>query len=160
MEPPSPHSIRILDRIESGLPHRRIVEAVSLALSGEGARDVEVLLTNDEEIQSLNRGSRGVDEPTDVLTFPAPRFPGAPLGEIVVSIELAARQAKLRGFSLLDEVCYLAIHGALHLRGLDDETDDERQTMFAEMHRLGLALGLPEETQWTSVALHTEAAKR
>lgn len=160
MEPPSPHAIRILDPIESGLPHRRIVEAASLALLGEEPGDVEILLTNDDEIQSLNRTSRGIDEPTDVLTFPAPRFPGAPLGELVISVEFAGRQADIRGFSLVDEVCYLTIHGALHLRGMDDVTDADRRAMFAEMHRLGIELGLPEEAQWTSVALEPEAAKR
>lgn len=160
MEPPSPHAIRILDRIESGLPHRRIVESVSIALRGERAGGVEILLTGDDEVRSLNRSSRGIDEPTDVLTFPAPMFPGAPLGEIVISIEFAGRQARIRGLSLVDEVCYLAIHGALHLRGMDDETKADRTAMFAEMHRLGLELGLPEEAQWTSVALDPEAAKR
>jgi len=120
-------------------------------------RPVEIVLCDDATIQELNRERRGVDEPTDVLTFPAPDFPGAPLGEIAISVPYAERQARLRGIKTEDELCYLAIHGALHLLGMTDEEDTERLKMQAEMARWGKSLGLPEEPEWTSV-LHSEGA--
>ena len=112
---------------------------------------------DDTEIQRLNRELRGLDEATDVLTFPAPEFPGAPLGEIAISVEYAAQQAAVRNISLEDELAYLGIHGALHLLGFDDEEEEPRRRMHAEMHRLGLELGLPEQPEWNSV-LHEVAS--
>jgi len=120
-------------------------------------RSVELLLTDDRQIQELNRSNRGIDEPTDVLTFPAPDFAGAPWGEIAISVDYAERQSRARGISLSDELCYLALHGALHLIGFDDINARDRERMFAEMHRLGVELGLPEQPEWTSV-LHEVTA--
>ncbi|HCE01423.1 MAG TPA: rRNA maturation RNase YbeY [Armatimonadetes bacterium] len=115
---------------------------------------VSVLWTDDEGIRELNARFRGLDEPTDVLTFPGPDFPGAPLGDVAISLETARRQAAVRGIPPEVETAYLAIHAALHLAGLRDETDEERKEMQAEMARLAALFGLPVDPEWTS--LHGE----
>lgn len=123
----------------------------TLRLHDVAEGDVSVLLSDDAEVQTLNRTYRGIDETTDVLSFPAAPMPHAPLGDVAISIPYAERQAAERGVPLDVEVAYLAIHGTLHLLGMDDEADDEREAMMAAMHRAGLEAGLPEERGWTSV---------
>ena len=88
----------------------------ALAEHGLSGR-VSVLWTDDEGIRELNARFRGRDEPTDVLTFPGPDFPGAPLGDVAISLETARRQAAARGIPPETETAYLAIHAALHLAG-------------------------------------------
>lgn len=129
----------------------------TLRLHGVSDGDVSVLLSDDAEVQALNRTYRGVDAPTDVLSFPSAPMPHAPLGDVAISVPFAERQAAERGVPLDVEVAYLAIHGTLHLLGMDDEADHERDAMMAAMHRAGLEAGLPEERGWTSV-LHGGAA--
>lgn len=150
MEPPSRPRIDLLNFTGR---RRRLcrIRAVASAVLGGQARSVEIILSDDEAVRELNRERRGVDEPTDVLTFPAPDFPNAPLGEIIISVPYAERQAALRGIKTEDELCYLALHGALHLLGLEDETDEGRKSMQAEMARWGERLGLPEQTEWSSL---------
>jgi probable rRNA maturation factor len=86
-----------------------------------------VMLTDDEGIRAYNRRFRGVDEPTDVLSFPAeagdPSSSGHYLGDLVVSAERAAAQAAELGHDLAAEVEVLVLHGILHLLGHDHETD-------------------------------------
>ena len=76
----------------------------------------------DPEIHDLNRRYRGKDRPTDVLSFPlADALQPSLLGEVVISVETAARQAQRRGRSLPEELQTLLIHGVLHLLGYDHE---------------------------------------
>ena len=98
-----------------------------------GAVALTIRLTDDAELQRLNAEYRGVDAPTDVLSFAAregPAFPGeaeAPeeLGDIAISLESAARQASGHGWSLEEEVAHLVVHALLHLCGHDHEADPE-----------------------------------
>lgn len=108
-----------------------------LELLGEVEAELSILLVGDAEIHELNRQWRGVDRPTDVLSFPQ-RDPGTErvpradvLGDVVISVETAARQAAEHSCTLLDEVTRLLIHGALHLVGYDHETDAEEAEMEA-----------------------------
>lgn len=115
-----------------------IQESIERVLSSEGSRDVEVsvLLTDDARIQELNETYRNQTNPTDVLSFSqvedrldapdiaAAANPCALLGDIVISVDTAARQASQRGVSLEEELAELAAHGALHLLGYEDETDE------------------------------------
>jgi probable rRNA maturation factor len=72
----------------------------------------------------LNREFRGKDKATDVLSFPAsPELAGVHAGDLAVSVETAARQARDQGHSLRDEVRVLLLHGLLHLAGMDHEAD-------------------------------------
>jgi rRNA maturation RNase YbeY len=143
----------------SQLSHAARTALARHGLSGEAS----ILLTDDASIRDLNRQFRKVDEPTDVLTFPSD-LPGglgdnAPpyLGDIAISVEYAERQARARKVSLSQELGYLAIHGALHLAGLDDDTEEDRLRLVAEMNEVAVSAGLKPDTEWWSL-LHGEAA--
>ncbi len=85
---------------------------------------VGVRFAGDRTVRRLNRDFRGKDKATDVLSFPGEETPeGRHLGDIVVSIPTAARQAKERGAALEEEVKLLLLHGVLHCLGHDHETD-------------------------------------
>ncbi len=101
-----------------------------------GQAEVSVLLTDDETVHRLNRSYRGHDKPTDVLSFSL-REQGAgepqyvklgleteALGDIVISVDTAEQQARAVGVSLEHEVTHLALHGALHLLGYTDDTEE------------------------------------
>ncbi len=126
------------------------------ALEREGARgatEVSVSFVDDRTIQALNRDYRGLDEPTDVLSFsqlegesdePAVQGEtgGKTLGDIVISLETAARQAEEYGHSLGREIGFLAVHGLLHLLGFDHENEAEDENMQARTEGILSDFGL------------------
>ncbi|KAH6783156.1 haloacid dehalogenase-like hydrolase family protein [Perilla frutescens var. hirtella] len=93
--------------------------------------ELSVLLCNDEFIRKLNKDWRGEDHATDVLSMsqhiPELKLPILMLGDIVISVETAARQAEERGHTLIDEIRILVVHGLLHLLGFDHELSDEAE---------------------------------
>jgi probable rRNA maturation factor len=89
-----------------------------LASMGRQLGDVSILLCGDERIAELNRRYRGIDRPTDVLSFPRGEK-GALSGDIAISLETLARNAAAYGVSRDEELKRLAIHGLLHLAGMD-----------------------------------------
>lgn len=96
----------------------------------------------DRRIRTLNRRYRRQDRATDVLAFPAPASgPGGLLGDIVISLPYAARQARRRGEPLAAELDRLLLHGYLHLLGYDHETDDGEMESLEDRlrRRLGIA---------------------
>lgn len=137
--------------------HLRLLEAVlQAAAEAEGLSDAEVCvtLTDDDRIHELNRTWRGIDRPTDVLSFPL-REPGEgetavheapegpePLGDIVISVPRAAEQAAQYGHSFERELAFLAVHGFLHLLGYDHQTPDEEREMFARQEAILEQFGL------------------
>lgn len=158
MEPPSTRHITVINQSGRRIPRSAIRRVVALALFHQGLPDAEVcvLLAEDSEVRRLNFRFRQIDQSTDVLTFPADTsLPGAPLGDIAIAVEYAERQAKARKVSLSQELCYLAIHGALHLAGFDDEEETDRIKMVEEMNRVATAAGLKADTEWCSL-LHAE----
>jgi probable rRNA maturation factor len=96
--------------------------------------EISVLITNDEEIQALNSQYRQKDYATDVLSFPMCEYPlddGGMLGDIVISIDTAKKQAEENEIALNREFAFLYIHGLLHLLGYDHETSQEdEEEMF------------------------------
>jgi probable rRNA maturation factor len=109
-------------------------------------REFHCLLTNDAELQSLNREFRRKNYPTDVLSFPG----AAPyLGDIAISLQRARSQAKEFGISLEDEIRILMLHGVLHLTGLDHETDTGQMARAEQRWRkkLDLATSLTERAK-------------
>jgi probable rRNA maturation factor len=123
----------------------RVVEAV-LAGLGRPGDDVSVLLVADSRMRELNRDWRGKDAPTDVLSFSQVEgepLAGAPalLGDVVVSVDTLARQARDGGWTDAEELARLLLHGVLHLLGHDHEREDEALAMRAEEQRLVHALG-------------------
>jgi probable rRNA maturation factor len=109
---------------------------------------VTIVITTDRRIRRLNRTWRGIDKATDVLSFPAGDDPGPArhLGDLVISRETAARQARNEGHSLGTEVRVLALHGLLHLLGYDHERDSGRMARIERRLRRqgGLPAGLIE----------------
>src|SRR5690349_2201999 len=93
-----------------------------------------IAFVSDKAIRQLNRQFRGVDKATDVLSFPADEKDESNLGDIAISVETAAVQAKENGLTFEGEVAQLILHGLLHLSGYDHETDN------GEMNRLELRL--------------------
>ncbi len=92
--------------------------------------EISIILTDDETIRKLNKEWRGKDKPTDVLSFPMdmekpPGYRYHLLGDVIISIPYAKRQAKEIGYSPREEVLRLLIHGILHLLGYDHETSEE-----------------------------------
>ncbi|MCA9972526.1 MAG: rRNA maturation RNase YbeY [Anaerolineales bacterium] len=103
------------------------------------------LLTDDAQVQQLNREFRGVDGPTDVLSFPAGEpMPGMDtyLGDIAVSVPYAERQAAAAGHRMAEELQLLAIHGVLHLLGHDHDTPEAKAAMWAAQTAVLTNLGL------------------
>jgi len=122
---------------------RRIADAMLLELE-LGHAELSVLLSNDREIHALNLEHRNKDKPTDVLSFPLDEGGGADgtvsgtriLGDVVISLDTAARQARGRKRELLAEVRFLLAHGLLHLLGYDHGNPREKREMDAMTRRL------------------------
>jgi probable rRNA maturation factor len=98
---------------------RRVLGRAARALRVSG--EVALVLAGDRTLHRLNRDYRGKDEPTDVLSFPGAE---AGLGDIVISVPTAERNARRLGRTLPQEIDVLALHGFLHVLGYDHETDD------------------------------------
>ena len=133
-------------------------KAIKTALEYEKfGRDAEVsvsFVTNDE-IHELNRDYRGVDRPTDVLSFPMldgeadegdidVGAGAVVLGDIIISAEKAVEQAAAYGHSVERELAFLAVHSTLHLLGYDHErSEEEEKDMFDRQEKILIAAGIP-----------------
>ena len=126
-----------------------ITKCITAVLSEENVKipcEINVLIADDQTIHSINNSTRGIDRPTDVLSFPMftleagkqpenwdeytdPDTGLCPLGDMVISLERAIAQAKEYGHSVRREVGYLTIHSMLHLLGYDhlDEGEEKRR---------------------------------
>ena len=121
------------------MDRKRLTKAAKKSLQVEQfgkSAEISIVLTDDEHIQELNREYREADRPTDVLAFSQLEGEGAEvpgervaLGDVVVSVDTAERQAADQGHALEDELDLLIIHGVLHLLGHDDETDADAADM-------------------------------
>lgn len=129
---------------------RRAVLTVG-ELYGVMDAEVSVTLTDDAHIHVLNRDYRGVDRPTDVLSFALteseePAIIDAPcsvlLGDLVISLERAAAQAEEYGHSFLRELSFLTVHGMLHLLGYDHIEEKDRLEMEEEQRHVMDVLGI------------------
>ena len=99
---------------------------------GKSESSATIAFVSDKHIRELNRQFRGIDKATDVLSFPAEEELN--LGDVAVSVETAATQARDNGVTLDHEIAQLILHGLLHLSGYDHETDN------GQMNRLELKL--------------------
>lgn len=113
--------------------------------------EVAVMLADDATIRTLNKDFRGLDKPTNVLSFPAPEIGGsdkddAPraLGDIAIAYETLRREADEEAKPFLHHLSHLAVHGFLHLIGYDHETDDEAEEMEALEVEILAQLGIPD----------------
>lgn len=142
---------------ESGLPDSEVtqyktwlktwLQSLNPQLSPINAYEVSLRLTDDADIQQLNTDYRQQDKPTDVLSFAAleTEMPGAEclyqeqplyLGDIIVSVETAHRQAMTAGHSLTQEIAWLTAHGLLHLLGWDHPDDESLGRMLEKQTQL------------------------
>jgi probable rRNA maturation factor len=139
------------------VPAERLLRVVAATLRHEGASQGEVTLViaPDDLLQQLNRDYRGIDEPTDVLSFAAQEeaegqdvFISAPeaqnyLGDVVISFPTAERQAAAVGHSVADELSLLTVHGVLHLLGYDHASPEEETDMWARQAQILSSLSVP-----------------
>ena len=141
-------------------------QAVSRAAAatdiGEPAAEVAVLLCDDATIAALNAQWRGREEPTNVLSFPAPASdlsasdgsashpsasdPSVPvhLGDIAIACETVVREAREHGRTVSQHLAHLAVHGFLHLLGYDHQTDQEAEHMEALEREVLATLGISD----------------
>lgn len=108
--------------------------------------DLTIVLTDDEQLQDLNRDYRDVDVPTDVLSFPAseadPETGRRYLGDILISVQRAEEQAAAASHPLEAELQLLVVHGVLHLLGHDHAEEEEKSRMWAAQSEVLASLGL------------------
>jgi probable rRNA maturation factor len=126
---------------------RAIEMAAGLSNHQTGGAELSVVLTDDASIRAINAQWRHKDEPTNVLSFPAPpAMPGAPrlLGDIVIAHETTAREAKAEGKPFSDHLGHLAVHGFLHLLGYDHESDTDAEVMERLEREILAKLGVPD----------------
>lgn len=121
-----------------GVTSRKLIRAAELASEKEVINSISVAIVDDATIASLHERYLDDPSPTDVLTFDLRDQYSEPEleGEIVVSAETARRCARKLGLADSDEILRYVIHGVLHLRGLDDQTAEERKIMRAEEDRI------------------------
>jgi len=114
--------------------------------------ELAVLVTNNREIQSLNRDFRKKDKPTDVISFPSEASGVA--GDIAISADIAKRNGLELGHDVLTELKVLILHGILHLAGFDHETDGGEMSRkeIRLRKQLGLPSGLIERTNGSKPA--------
>jgi probable rRNA maturation factor len=111
-----------------------IASAIAAANQAAGPAQgaVTVVVDDDARIRELNKLWRGLDKPTNVLSFPSPDTQPGPertLGDIAISYETAAREAAAEDKSFADHMAHLSVHGFLHLLGYDHESDDDAEEM-------------------------------
>jgi probable rRNA maturation factor len=99
---------------------RRVTEHLKIG-------EIELILTTNDEMHEINLTTRGIDKPTDVLSFPYALMPNAPIGSIVISLGYLKEYAELYNHTIEDEFALLFIHGALHILGYDHEIDNGEQ---------------------------------
>lgn len=130
--------IYLTDEVKSDFSEdfiKRISERVLDKLQIDKNLKVSVFVTNDCEIQSINKDYRNIDKPTDVLSFPQfdkieDIMDGALLGDIVISIDTLKKQANENEIDVKREAAFLIIHGFLHLLGYDHIDEGEEEVMY------------------------------
>lgn len=131
---------------------RAIATAAEVADADTGGAELAVMLTDDAGIRTLNSNWRGIDKPTNVLSFPAlqPTGPGglddAPrmLGDIAIAYETTRKEADDEQKPFDHHLSHLAVHGFLHLIGYDHDTDDDAEVMESLEREILAQLGIPD----------------
>jgi probable rRNA maturation factor len=131
---------------------RAINAAAEIADAGVGDAELAVMLTDDSGIRTLNSNWRGIDKPTNVLSFPAlqPTGAGAPddaprmLGDIAIAFETTRKEADDEQKPFDHHLSHLAVHGFLHLIGYDHEKDDDAEAMESLEQEILAQLCIPD----------------
>ncbi len=109
---------------ENETPYKIDKEFLNTIAKEISNKEIEFILTSNSEIQEINLTTRGIDKPTDVLSFPYDEMPNTPLGSIVISVDFVKEKSEQYNHSFDDELSLLFIHGMLHLVGYDHEVDN------------------------------------
>jgi probable rRNA maturation factor len=149
--------------IERSEIHRRLVEMIKLLQLEKN--EISFVLTDDKRVHQLNKIYRNIDRSTDVLAFAMQEgefreLAGTALGDVIVSVPTAKKQALERGVPLLDEVTMLLAHGLLHLLGWDHDTPAKDRRMRAETDRLCVAAAPVRPLRRLSTGLSTSRTQR
>ena len=158
------HTLLVHSKLPRGITRKEIARrtrVIMKKLSVERA-SLSVVLTDDEEIHALNRDYRAMDKPTDVLAFAVREgefghLAGDELGDVIISVETAQRQASEAGKTLMDELTMLLAHGILHLLGWDHDTKKKDIAMRAKTDELCASCEAAEQP--TLARLSSPAAK-
>lgn len=130
-----------------------IVAAAAMVELPSGTTELAVLLTDDAAVQALNKTWRGIDAPTNVLSFPAvwrdegsPETDDAPLmlGDIAIAYETMRKEADSESKPFENHLAHLTVHGFLHLLGYDHTTDDEAEIMEGLETKILAQLRIPD----------------
>jgi probable rRNA maturation factor len=113
--------------------------------NADASSEATIVLSDDAQLQALNRQFLGIDAPTDVLSFPGgetdPDSDALYLGDVIVSLSRAQAQATAGGYALQDELQLLVVHGMLHLLGHDHAEEKEKARMWAAQAEILESLG-------------------
>ena len=128
----------IFNEIDENIDTKDIIEVLNIGIKKLNLKDIEfnIILTNNEYIHKLNKEYRNIDRETDVITFALeddelfPEMENRVLGDIYISIDKARSQAEEYGHSFKRELCFLAVHGFLHLLGYDHMVEEDEKIMF------------------------------
>lgn len=128
----------IFNEIDENIDTKDIIDVLNIGIKKLNLKDIEfnIILTNNEYIHKLNKEYRNIDRETDVITFALeddelfPEMENRVLGDIYISIDKARTQAEEYGHSFKRELCFLAVHGFLHLLGYDHMVEEEEKIMF------------------------------
>jgi probable rRNA maturation factor len=131
----------------AGQTVRDAVIAAASALSTAGG-EVSIVLTDDSVIRALNRDWRGIDKPTNVLSFPAAGQKAGEdarlLGDIIIAYETLERECDDENRIFLHHLAHLAVHGFLHLIGYDHQTDTQAKEMEGLECKIMMRLNMPD----------------
>jgi probable rRNA maturation factor len=160
----SVYSLEIRDEYGvENLPVERIEQAVTWVLARHGVQPgmaLTLVITDDDAVQQLNAQYRGVNAPTDILSFPTEPLPdnlrqemsedgdegeALYLGDLIVAYPYTLSHAQEDGHAMTDELALLAIHGTLHLLGFDHDVDARQKVMWAAQAEALAALGVQIE---------------
>jgi probable rRNA maturation factor len=132
----------------AGLDSAVLERAAHQVLGHEGvdtSAEATLVLSDDAQLQDLNRQFLGIDAPTDVLSFPGgetdPDSQALYLGDVIISLSRAQAQAAAGGYALQDELQLLVVHGMLHLLGHDHAEEEEKVKMWAAQTAILESLG-------------------
>jgi len=140
--------LQIEPEFEASTPAEKIAQAAAAAVA-EILSDLNIgmtiVITTDEQLQKLNLEYLEIDAPTDVLSFPAdeidPDTGERYLGDILISLPKAQRQAEQGGHTLAEELQLLTVHGTLHLNGYDHLEETDKAEMWAVQAKILAAIG-------------------
>jgi probable rRNA maturation factor len=130
---------------------RAVTAAAEIVNADTGEAEIAVMLTDDAGMRTLNSNWRGIDKPTNVLSFPAlPASPGGPddaprmLGDIAIAYQTTRKEADDEQKPFDHHLSHLAVHGFLHLIGYDHEKDDDAEAMETLEQEILAHLGIPD----------------